>query len=249
MRSKKTDCVLIILFIFSLISRLAKLILDPVLMRDSTLYLEQAETWFSTGSYTEALIGGAIRPPIPLYTIKTMMHWGLESEVSGRVLSIFLGSLVPIIGFLLTKEITKKTKISLAVSLLLAVNPKLIEYSTQPLRDNYYMVAFGLSVLFFLKAAKNRSYYKWVVISGLTSSIAFLCRYEAVELFGVFILVMGIDLCCRRKNFARFMCSMIIFGISFLIPFIVFISAINTDYSFLSVKHLVKNYFTEESFE
>lgn len=247
MQSRKKNGVLIGLFLTSLTARLIKLVLDPVLLRDSTKYVELAERWFRTGNYESVLIDGVKRPPLPLFTIKFMIQQGFGSELAGRSLSIFFGTMIPVIGFLLAKEITRSARISFATAFLLIVNPNLIEYSVQPLRENYYMVAFGLALLFLFKAVNTRAYHKWGVYSGLATSIAFLCRYEAIELFMVFLIIIGCGFYQKKIGVFGFIRCSSVFAVSFILSTVLLIPVINSDYSFLSTKHIIKNFFSEEN--
>lgn len=180
----------VVVFLVSLAIRLAKLIVDPLIMRDCAVYLELAENWYATGQYSVTLQSEHIIPPLPLFTIKELMESGFSSEICGRSLALFLGSSIPVLGFLGAYRIKKDNIFAASIMAgILAVHPTLVAYACQPLRENYYMFSMGLLFICVIDAIKDRSRVKWM-LCGVCCAIAFFCRYEAFEMFLILPVIM-----------------------------------------------------------
>lgn len=169
------------IFILSFAIRLLRLYIDPQLLRDSVLYIELADIWSETSNYSDIIAKGTITPPLPLYFIKELMNLGFSAEIAGRSLSLFTGAFVPVIGYFLAQNIFKNHIISLLFSLFLTINPALVFYSTQPLRESNYLFFTMFSGLFGIKAIIQQRKMDWV-LCGCFISLSFFCRYESLEL-------------------------------------------------------------------
>lgn len=170
--------------------RLAFLWLFPIVQRDGILYLEMITVWNDTGSYQEILKhfqNYSWIPPFPLYLMKFFMPLGVSAECSARIFSIICGSLVPIIGYGIAWTLTKRQYIAIAAGLLFAVHPVFIEFSTQPLRDGFYIFWAGLTLFC---VSRGMVYARWVdwCVAGVSAAASFLTRYEALEFFPLILV-------------------------------------------------------------
>ena len=179
-------CICILIFAVSLLFRLMKLVIDPGLQRDPTLYLQWATHWYETGDcHFFQASGDPVQTPIfPIWALKELMVSGLGAEVVGRGLSLFLGSMIPVISFVIALRVFQNIRIALVTALLLAVQPDLVPYSVQPLRENFYVFFEALLLLTIVESVKNGTYFNWGLCGVLVSFISF-CRYEGME----FILI------------------------------------------------------------
>ena len=165
--------------------RLAFLWLFPIVQRDGILYLEMMEAWHRTGNYQEMLKefrGLNWIPPFPLYLMKLFMPLGMSAECSARIVSIICGTLVPAIGYGIAWTLTKRQYIAIAAGGLFAVHPVFIEFSTQPLRDGFYIFWAGLTLFFLCRGMMEAKWYDWCA-AGAFLAASFLTRYEALEFF------------------------------------------------------------------
>lgn len=170
---------------FSLGVRLAFLWFFPIVQRDGILYLEMMNLWEQKGSYQEML--KAFRglnwiPPFPLYLMKLFMPLGVSAECSAKCFSIACGSFVPAIGYGIAWTLTKRQYIAIAAGVLFAVHPVFIEFSTQPLRDGFYIFWAGLTLFFLCRGMMEAKWYDWCV-AGVFAATSFLTRYETLEFF------------------------------------------------------------------
>ena len=181
----KKESNLAFIFCCSLAFRVIKLILDPLLLRDSALYLFYSDIWYNTNNYSEITNIDTTVPPFPLFTIKEMMKMGFNSEITGRSISLFLGSLIPVLGYVIAKRCFKDKRIALITSIIFIIHPTLISYSIQPLRENYYLFFLELTIIEAINGIAKRSFISWF-LCGCFLSITFFCRYEALEMIIIY---------------------------------------------------------------
>ena len=226
-----TDLDCLIIFLASIAVRLFKLAMEPLLVRDGAFYLRLAETWNKTGDYSELNQELTIVPPLPLWCIKTLMNFCGSAEIAGRSLSIFLGGLISVVGFLLAKEITHNSRISLIAALCFIFHPHLVSYSIQPLRENYYILLIGLLLITMVRNFRNVRTTRWFVC-GVILGTAFFCRYEALEFF-IIVLTEIAFLKLKKNSIVPFFASVCIFLLAFALTSLSLLTCTGGDYSFV----------------
>ena len=227
-----TDLVCLIIFLASIAVRLFKLTMEPLLLRDGAFYLRLAEAWNKTGDYVELTQELTIVPPLPLWCIKTLMNFCGSAEIAGRSLSIFLGGLIPVIGFIMAKEIANNSRISLIAALCFIFHPHLVSYSIQPMRENYYILLIGLLLITMVWNYRNTRMTRWFVC-GVIIGTAFFCRYEALE-FLVIVLTEIAFLKLKKNSILPFFASVGIVLLAFsLTSLFLLTTCTDGDYSFV----------------
>ena len=208
------DIIYLVIFFVSITIRLFKMISEPLLLRDAAYYLLMAELWNKTGEYMEILKGHESVPPFHLWSIKTLMNICGDSEIAGRSISIFLGGLIPVIGFILAREITHSIRFSLIAALCFILHPNLVSYSTQPLRENYYILLVGLLLIAMVRNIRETRTTGWIVCGAIVGG-AVLCRYEILE-FLVFVTAEIAVLELKKNRIVPFLKSTGIFFLVFV---------------------------------
>lgn len=181
--ARRVAVCLVLLFLASIAIKLIALRLEPRLGRDACSYLHMAEIWRETGSYEELLraIPQVSRiPPLLPFLIKSMAAAGIPAETAGLLLNIMLGSLIPLVGFGIVFETTRRREIALGTALLLAVHPQINDLSTEIQRDAPYLFFSGCAVWLFLAGLLRKRILPWCG-AGLALAFALLLRYETVE--------------------------------------------------------------------
>ena len=227
-------CISLLVFAASLALRLLKLALDPGLMRDSSLYLAWADNWFQTGNHLHDILGDpTLTPPLAPWTIKTVMAYGFNADISGRAISLFLGSLMPVAGFLFALKLCGKIRIALLTTFLLVVHPDLVTYSVQPLRENVYLFFIGALLTMIVDAVHDNSAVKWG-ICGIPLSLAFFSRYETMEFFLIIPLIILTLFFLKRIKLKQVFLYSISLGLTFILTSVVFLYFIEFKCYFLS---------------
>lgn len=229
-----TDIICLIIFLTSGTIRLFKLIIDPLLLRDCAFYLRLAENWNKTSDYYELTRERVIVPPLPLWCIKTLIKLCGNAEISGRSLSIFLGGLIPVIGFLLTKKITNNIRISIVAAMCFIFHPQLVFYSTQPLRENFFILLVGLLLIAMVMNFNSPKTSRWLICGAIVGT-AFFCRYEALEFIIVIVAEMAF-LNLNNNKSAPFFRSICFFFLAFVLTscLLLFLCS-DGDYSFMRI--------------
>lgn len=217
---------------------------DPLLVRDGAKYLYQAELWNESGVYSKTYEhGGDYIPPLPLYILKESLKSGYTTEVCGRSIALMLGSILPVLGYFLGKRLFKKESISLMIGILLSVNPGLVKYSIQPLRENFYLFT-GFIVLYELFFIRKENMLRNAFLCGLFTTISFFCRYEAAEFVAIFFLVTIFMLFGKKIPHSLFWKSAICFMFSATASFLVLLKITNGNLRFIEK---IPNYITTDT--
>ena len=227
--------VILSLFCLSFVLRIAKLIIDPMILRDAALYLIKTESWYVSHDYQAAFSNVKKFPSLPLLAIKELMRLGYGVEPVGRAFNIYIGSLIPIVCFFLVLKLLKDARLALISSVLLSIHPNLISYSIQPLRETLYIFFVELFLYHLIDAVKRESYVG-CIYCGIFASLSFFCRYEAVELIAVFIIILSGSFCLKKIRLLHLLTENAAFAVSYAISTMVLLSFIDFDLSFVSEK-------------
>ena len=222
------------IYLTALLVRTCKILLDPVLARDASLYLTWVRNWISTGSYHYTFFDQVgLVPPLPLWFIKTLMLSGLDAETAGRAISMFFGSLTPVIGFIFTLRICRNIRIALLAAVLLVLHPDLVQYSGQPLRENSYIFFDGILLLLIVEAVRKSAVFKWAAC-GILLSLTAYCRFEALE-FTVIVPFILAALCYfRRINLKEAVRNAAAFYLFFCLTHVLLLTCVDFDYEFIA---------------
>ena len=223
----------VVVFLVSLAIRLAKLIVDPLIMRDAAQYLDLAEIWFESGRYSDTFLFGNVVPPLHLFSIREMMQLGFSSDVCGRSLALFFGSAIPVLGFLAAYRIRHKIGMAFLMAWILAANPSLVSYSIQPMRENYYMFSMGVILILAIDAWKRQSQMKWM-LCGVMCAVALFCRYEALEMIVILPVVMLMAKWKQHLPYHRLVKNLVSFFLAIGVSTILLLSMTGFDASFLN---------------
>ena len=221
----------ILIYIASVAVRLLKLTLDPLLLRDGAYYLLLAENWFEQKDWnTIPYADNYPEPPLPLWTIKTMMQTELGSEISGRSVNIIIGSLIPIIVYITTREIIKKKRIVFISTILTIIHPSLISYSIQPIRENLYLFLSGLLILEIINVACSQHEIHWI-LCGFIISCSVFCRIESLEMLIIIPSIILLFNCKKKKIISINKIALLL--LSFIVSIVFLGNITNFDYSFI----------------
>lgn len=225
--------VLSAIFLVALAARLLCMILEPLLQRDAALYLTLTERWHETGDYAETIVTGIIEPPFPLFTIKKMMDWGIPVEIAGRSIALFLGSMIPVIGYCISCKVFKDALISGISTLLFILHPALVSYSVQPLRESFYLFFWGLTVMEAINGIVYGRYKDWM-LCGVFLAFGFYCRYESLELLAFCPMVVCYMVFKNKLRIRKAMMFLFVFFFSMAATGVLLLNITDFDLSFIT---------------
>ena len=210
-------CICVLIFAASLLFRLMKLIIDPGFVRDSTLYLQWARHWYETGDYHFTILNAPVKSVVfPIWVVKKLMSSGFSEEIVGRALSLFLGSMIPVIGFAIAMRACRNIRLALVTALLLAIHPDLVPYSVQPMRENFYIFFEALLLLMIVESIKNGTACNWGACGIFVSFISF-CRYEGMEFILIVPFVIVAMAVINKTKRKRMLLNIAFFSICFCV--------------------------------
>ena len=193
-------------------------VLDPVISRDGTLYLEMVNLWQKNGDF-QAILGRFSNfwiPPFYLWLVKNAVNLGVPLEVAGRGVNILAGSMLPLIVFLIAQEVQKDKRVSLLASVLIAVNPCMLELSIEVQRDMLYLALSGWIIYFCLRGLLRKEILPWIP-AGILCSCSMLTRYETTEFMPLLFFAFLLFLIRKKINWklaagqiGTFVCSVLV---------------------------------------
>jgi len=181
-------------FIFALVLRVIYVLSVPVEFiskweSDAYVYKGLAVNLLSTHIYGRiAGIPDAQDPPLyPFFLglIYMIFGGGELSIVAVRLIQALLGSFVCVIIFPIAKEIFDE-KVAILSSVIVALHPALIAYTSMHLTETLYIFLLSLFVLYMLKSYLELSFVN-VLVCGLLLGICVLTR-EVLLLFPFFLI-------------------------------------------------------------
>lgn len=215
-------CICILIYLAAMLVRMIKIALDPTLTRDGSVYLIWVENWIATGNFYYDFFG-RVDPSMPLspWMIKELMQLGgFNVEIAGRSLSMFFGSLFPVIGFLFTLRLCRNIRVALIAAFLLVFLPELVELSGQPMRENCYIVFCGMLMIVLVEAFRKSTVFKWA-LCGVILALSVYCRYEAMEFAVIVPLFLAALWAFKKIKFKEMFLNAAVFflvsGLSFVL--------------------------------
>lgn len=155
--------------------RLAMSHLRPVLCTDAVFFLERAVA-FERGDYEAGLSRLGLNP-YP-FILQRLHEAGLDWEVAGRAWSLALASLAVLPLYGLARRLFGQPA-AIVACLLYAVQPELIEWSPEIIRDPTFWFLL-LAALYYshVAATANHSRLLWYPTAGICIALAGLVRFE-----------------------------------------------------------------------
>ena len=190
----------------------------PLPCRDAYLYEKYVFLWSQNDVYPILDSSGAINniSPLPIYFFKTMHQLFPAHDIirAGTIINIFFGLFLIIILWAFALIVFKSKYAAAIAALLAATNPFLIESSIQMTRENSYLFFSAIAILFLIIFLQRQKAH-YIIIIALFSSLAYLCRHEAIELISFYAIESAVLLFAKKitwqKTFVYFLIFCIIF--------------------------------------
>jgi len=192
--------------------------------RDTLRYVERVVQWKTTGqlydAQTESARAQEYYPPLLLALMKSLSAGDKNCLRAGVIINIVAGVVFCLLSYWIGWLLFKRVSGAYIAGLFAAVNPFLIGLSIQVQREMLLLVFAAAILCLWLK--DDFECPRDVVVGGVLTALAFLSRYEAVELLPMWWVVIWIRM---RKNtswpvrcgwclvlLAVFVCSVLLLG-------------------------------------
>lgn len=227
MKSKnKIIIFLISIFIVSFLLRFFKSSVYPPLLWDEAALGYNAYSILETGKdeYGQILplifkSFGDYKPGVYVYLCLPFVKLFGLSELSVRLPSIIIGSLIPILLYFLIKQIDPKShKTAILATLIATINPYNIHFSRGAWETNILTFELVLASFFFFKAIKKEKTF-YFFISGLIFGTS-LFTYQAGKMISLFLIVILFLINFKQIKFKKFIPGFIFPLILFSLPII-----------------------------
>ncbi len=212
--------VLLLLIGVTFALRLYAVLMAQGIANDSVAYGFVAK-YFLKGNYIKGLSSAG--PPFYPFLIFLFSPDTLHVEITGRLISLFFGTLTIIPLFYLVKEAIGK-KEAIFSALLYAFHPYLVTCSGMLLTEATYWGLLVLSVYFFWTGLNKEKVWR-MSFSGIFLGLAYLTRPEGVGYVLVYLAWVVVDGVLRKEWFKR----LILIGVLipsvfiFVIPYVIYI--------------------------
>ena len=240
-KNKEDFKYIVIIYTLSLATRAVKLLIDPLLLRDSVYYLSLAKQWSISDNYSILTYKETNVPPLHIYLIKELINRGYDAEVAGRIYSLFCGALIPVLVYYLSLKIFNSKISAILASFICIFHHKLVELSIQPLRENLYIVLF-LIIIILIYPTKQGFSILYYFISGVIGCLMLFTRYEAVESLFIVSFFPLLNLLYLKKNKYMYITLLLSSFLGCFVCFIFLPSLIDCNLSFL---YKFKNFFRD----
>lgn len=210
--------ILLLLIGTAFIFRFYAVLMAQGIANDSAAYGFMAKD-FLKGQFTKGLsIAG--HPLYPLLISLFSMDTA-HVEITGRLLSLFFGTLTIIPLFYLVKEAVGR-KEAIFSALFYTFHPYLVTYSGMMLTEATYWGLLVLSVYFFWTGLKRDKVWR-MALSGFSLGLAYLTRPEGIGYILVYLAWIAVDGVLKKKwiktllSIGVLVLSLFIFGLPYVI--------------------------------
>lgn len=174
-----------------MVTRIGYIIKNPIPPRDSYTYEDFLIKWDKLGHIPR----DKVYPPLGLYIFKSITNiYGNDYLKKGTLINVIVGLLIIVLVIKAGAQITHSDLGVMCLGLILSTHPSLVYYSCCLLRENLYLLFAICSLFNFYSFYKKRKRIM-IFFSGGCTALAFMCRYEALELF---IITLVLIICSQN---------------------------------------------------
>lgn len=244
-KSFHTNCILVSIFLISLLIRYLYYVVYPVPWRDAYHYKTIVEECISENQIPSKNIWGKANdtPPLPLYIVwKAYRLFGGDIFHLAISIEMILGSALVCLLWFICKKMFYSKSVATVVSFLAATNPRLLDYSTQFTRDGFYLFFVISSFVLYIYSLKQKS-LKHVAFSALFVMLSIMCRYEGVELILIYSISYFLFLNASTKTVLLFVLSFLFMSSIFFVSIVLLLGC--SDFYFHGFAERVLAYLTD----
>lgn len=200
--------------------RVLEFFVDADLSRDSFFYVEVVEKWIR-GGWDEVLkpVRYFFVPPCMLWWIKIFVQAGVPPLAAAIVVNMIAGiTIIPLL-YGIARVLFDNRKAGVIAAFLAAYNPRLVEYSTEVMRENFMLSGLAVMLLFTVLGFRKNSLY--FLGSGFFTVYSILSRMEALEVLPLMFLCFILMAVLRVYPLKKVLLQMLYFVIGCAIGFII----------------------------
>ncbi len=200
--------------------RLYTVLMAQGIANDSAAYGFMARD-FLKGHFIKGLSSPA--PPFYPFLISLFSMDTAHVEMSGRLISLFFGTLAILPLFYLVKQAIGQ-KEAIFSALFYTFHPYLVTYSGMFLTEATYWGLLILSVYFFWTGLKNEKVWK-MALSGFFLGLAYLTRPEGIGYIFVYLVWIVVDGILKKKWFKAIVFSGVLISSIFIcgVPYVIYV--------------------------
>ncbi len=172
----------LLLLVLALICRVYAAAASGIIAPDGIAYINTARM-ISSGDL-QGISGFSFFSLYPFLIVVAQRFFG-DWEVAGRSVSVILGSLTVIPLFLLTRRLIS-ARVAFIASLLYAISPRFVEYSSDVLRESAFWF-FAMSALWSAWEGLTRRSWLHLVLSSFFAGLSVFTRMEGIPVFLVIV--------------------------------------------------------------
>ena len=182
----KNPAVLSLLFFLTALSvRLYMVFSANILTPDGVSYIETAKMIVSGNFQKISTFSFFNLYPFLIVAFQKIFN---DWEIAGKLVSAILGSLAVVPFFLLIRELIGN-RVAIMASLFFIISPRLVEYSSDVLREPSFWF-FSISSLYCAWTAISRSKHLFLVLASLFAGMAMFTKFEGAALVLIILLWM-----------------------------------------------------------
>ena len=178
--------------LLALALRLPCLLSAQVVLTEGTTYTTIARSLAAGRGYVGILgVVDFFVPPLYPLLMAGLARLGLDAVWAGRLLSLILGTLLPLPVYWLTKNLSGRRSAGLFSALLIAAHPLLVVYASRVWSETTYSFLIWCGLCFAWASLKRG---KWIAAgaAGLCFGAAYLTRHEGAIYQVVFLVLLGV---------------------------------------------------------
>ncbi|HPU29314.1 MAG TPA: glycosyltransferase family 39 protein [Syntrophorhabdaceae bacterium] len=186
MLEKNQYLVLLTLFLIALCARLYLALAPNVITHDGIMYIENAKL-ITLGDFKKIkeISFFNLYPFVMIGFQKIFINW----ELSGRMVSVIFGSLGVIPLFFIARKLISQN-IAIMAALFFAINPHIVEYSSDVLREPLFWSLFLFALWTGVEGIISEKRDKWffLFLSVLFTGLSICVRIEGIIVFFILFI-------------------------------------------------------------
>jgi 4-amino-4-deoxy-L-arabinose transferase-like glycosyltransferase len=220
LKTLREEQILLILIGITFGLRLYAVLMAQGIANDSVAYGFVAKDYLK-GQFIKGFSSPA--PPFYPFLISLFSIHPTHIEITGRLLSLFFGTIIVLPLYYLVKEAIGQRE-AIFSTLFYSFHPYLVTYSGMFLSEATYGGLLILSIYLFWTGLKKEKIWR-MMLSGFFLSLAYLTRPEGIGYVLIYLTWIGVEGGLKRKWFKKLilMGSLILIVFIFVSPYILYI--------------------------